>query len=167
MKNLSKILPSVCVILFVVLLIVWQLSDWSFISILPYLLLGTSLTVGSFSVSVSTGSQTKWIAWSFLLASLLIHLSVFAGIAEMKTVWKTLIFLGVSGIFLYLFELTKRSLLFGKQTLKIAAVPTTIGILFSLLFLFTGSLLGIALLVLIAGVLLTISGLLFGFRKTL
>lgn len=166
MKKMSKILPSVCVILFVLLVFVWQLSDWSFISVLPYLLLGASLTTGSFSVSVSTGSQTKWITWSFLLTSLLIHLLVFAGIAEIRAVWKTLIFLGVSGIFLYLFELTKRSSLFGKHTVKVATIPAAIGILFSLLFLFTESLLGLVFLGLIVGVLLTISGLLFGFRKT-
>lgn len=166
MKNLSKLLPSVCVILFVVFLAVLQISDWSFITVLPYLLLGISLTVTSFGISISTGSSTKWITWGLLLFSLLIHILLLAGIVEMRSVWKILVLAGIFSIFTYLFELTKRSGIFGKNTVKIAAIPTLTGILFSLVFAFTDRFLGFAFLALIIGVLLTIIGLLFGFRKS-
>lgn len=165
MKNLSKTLPSICVILFVVFLIVWQLSDWSFITVLPYFLLGASLTVASFGVSISTHSSVKWVSWGLLLFAVLIHLLLLTGIVEMRAVWKMLVLAGISSIFMYLFELTKRSALFGKNTVKIAAIPSLSGILFSLLFVFTERFLGLVFLGLITGVLLTIIGLLFGFRK--
>lgn len=165
MKNVAKLLPIVSVTLFILLIVLSQMTDWSFITLLPYFLLGLSLTVASFSLSVARGKLLLTINWIVWCTALFLHLLVIGGSVEMRSLWEILVFLGLGNIFLYLFALTNRSMVFGKRTFYIAAIPAVTGIFFTLLFVMLQNFLGLAFLCLFIGALLALSGLLFGFRK--
>lgn len=165
MKNVAKLLPIVSISSFLLLIVLAQVTDWSFITLLPYFLLGLSLTVASFSLSVASGKLLIAINWIIWCAALLLHLLVISESVEIRSVWEILVLLGLGNIFLYLFALTNRSMVFGKRTFYIAAIPTVTGIFFTLLFVLVQNFLGLAFLCLLIGALFALSGLLFGFRK--
>jgi len=166
MKRILYLIPFSCFLSILTFLVGWTWFDWHITTVLPYLIAFSVLFLSSLAWQSSSTKWVKQLSVFLFLIALVSSATVVLELTTIKSIGALFILIGLSSIQLYLYELAKQSMLFRGYFKTILLVPLLLTILSIIgLYSWNGSLI-IAWLSLGVATILSLVGLIAGYKRT-
>lgn len=166
MIRILQFIPITCFGFILLFLTGWTWFNWHITTVLPYLIAFLDLFLASIAWQTS---RTKWVKQTstlLFLSALLFGVLLVLEVIPIKSIWAIFVLIGLSSIHLYLYELAKGSGIYTRNFKLILLLPLILTVSSVVgLYLWNGSL-TIAWLSLILTILLSLVGVIAGYKRT-